>query len=136
MENPKTDENPKIIRFPGNIGDSGNLFFWENKKLFPNGIVRCFWVHQVPEGYIRGKHAHRNETQVLIAMSGELEVTIRLPKGESQTFILRDPSEGLLIPPFHWVETRFSPGAVLLGLSNQEFSEEDYIRNPEEFGNL
>ncbi|MCS5490118.1 sugar 3,4-ketoisomerase [Algoriphagus limi] len=135
MKNSNPEGRPKIIRFPGDIGESGSLFFWENKKLFPDGIRRCFWVHKVPEGFVRGKHAHRNETQILIAMSGILEVKIQYPDGEIETFILNEPSEGLLIPPLHWVETKFSPDAVLLGLSDRDFSEDDYIRDPEEFGN-
>ncbi|NVJ85144.1 MAG: FdtA/QdtA family cupin domain-containing protein [Algoriphagus sp.] len=125
-----------MIQFRGDEQESGELFFWENKDIFPQGIRRCFWIHKVPNESLRGKHAHRKETQVLIAMAGELEVTILFPDGKSKKFLLQNPSEGLLVPPGHWVETRFSSDAVLLGLSDQDFSEDDYIRDMEEFKSL
>jgi hypothetical protein len=121
---------------PGGISPSGRLHYWENKALFPNGILRCFWISEVGEGETRGDHAHYKESQVLIAVAGKVRVEVETLAKETLTFDLSDPGEGVFVPPMNWVKVHFSPGAVVLGLSNREFSEEDYIRDKSHFGTL
>lgn len=135
MKNPEKEKQVRWIEFDGKNSESGSLNFWENRLIFPEGIQRCFWVHAVPHDVTRGKHAHRKETQVLLALSGHIEVKVVSLEGISQSYVLDNPAKGLLIPPMHWVETVFSKDAVLLGLSDREFSEDDYVREFSEFGN-
>lgn len=130
------DKNPFMIRLPGESTPSGELHFWENEELFPEGIKRCFWISGVKEGETRGNHAHWNESQVLVGLKGSLVIDIENIKGEKWNFPLSGSGNGLFIPPMHWVVVHFSIDSVLLGLSDLAFSEEDYIRDYNYFGSL
>jgi len=128
--------DPFLIRLPGETAPGGELHFWENEKLFPQGIKRCFWISEVKEGDTRGNHAHWKESQVLVALSGSVEIEVENIKGEKWVFPISGSGNGLFVPPMHWVIVHFSLGAVLLGLSDLAFSEEDYIRDRSYFGSL
>lgn len=127
---------PYFISIPGQIQESGTVHFWENQVLFPKGIQRCFWISGVKEGATRGNHAHWKEAQVLVAIAGTLWITILGIDETESVFELSEPGKGLFVPPLNWVEVRFSPDAVLLGLSDRAFEETDYIRDKDDFGNI
>ena len=127
---------PYFIGIPGQVRETGAVHFWENQFLFPKGIQRCFWISGVKKGTTRGNHAHWKEAQVLVAMAGTLWITIEGIDGSENVFELSEPGKGLFVPPLNWVEVRFSPNAVLLGLSDMAFEETDYIRDKDYFGNL
>ena len=129
-------QKAQMITLPG-MGDSlGKLHFWENKELFPNGILRCFWITEVQEGISRGSHAHFMESQVLVALAGRLKVKVEGVDGSEMDFELSQASHGVFVPPMNWVEVWFEQGAVLLGMSDREFSENDYIRDKGKFEEL
>lgn len=127
---------PVQMSIPGVIGESGSVHFWEDKLLFPNGILRCFWITGVAEGVSRGSHAHWQESQVILAVNGSVEVRVVSVDGKVHHFVLSDPSQAVYVPPLNWVEVHCSTGAVVLGLSDREFSEEDYIRDKAYFEKL
>lgn len=127
---------PQLIEIPGHIKESGAVHFWENDRIFPNGILRCFWILGVKERESRGNHAHFQETQVIVALVGKLHIKVTGIRGNESVFVLEEPNKGLLIPPLNWVEIHFSVDAVLLGLGDRFFSEEDYIRDKKYFGSL
>jgi hypothetical protein len=129
-------DSAKLISIPGVVTDSGELHFWENETLFPKGICRCFWITKVTQGAFRGEHAHWEEAQVLVSLAGRVVVEVEGINREIQSFQLNSPSQGLFIPPMNWVKVSFSADAVLLGLSDRSFAEEDYIRDLEEFRSL
>ena len=52
---------------------------------------------------------------------------------EEADYTLDNPNQGLYIPAMWWGKMLVSGGAQLLGLASDEFSEEDYIRNKEDF---
>jgi hypothetical protein len=126
----------ELISIPGIKDDHGQLNFMENQKYFPNGILRSFWITGVEKGEVRGSHAHYKESQVIVAVTGELSVRVEGLDLSISEYRLTKPEEGLLIPPMNWVEVSFGPKAMLLGLSDRAFSEADYIRNKNEFGSL
>lgn len=127
---------PQLIEIPGNSTENGSVHFWENARLFPQGILRCFWISGVKERESRGNHAHWKESQVLVALTGKLHIKVTGIKGNESVFVLEEPSKGLLVPPLNWVEIHFSVDAVLLGLGDRVFSENDYIRDKNYFGSL
>ncbi len=127
---------PYLLELPGEKSEGGSLNFWENMTLFPNGIQRCFWITKVDEKTSRGNHAHWQESQVLVALSGNAIVIVESAAGEINTFTLDSPALGLFVPPLHWVSVSFSAETVLLGMSDLEFSEEDYIRDKKYFESL
>jgi hypothetical protein len=127
---------PQLIEIPGNSTENGSVHFWENVRLFPQGILRCFWISGVKESESRGNHAHWQESQVLVALAGKLHVKVTGTAGTESVFVLEEPCKGLLVPPLNWVEIHFSVDAVLLGLGDRVFSENDYIRDKKYFGSI
>lgn len=128
--------NPYLISLAGNVNATGSLSFWEKSELFPKGIQRCFWISEVSTGSTRGNHAHWKESQVLVAMVGKLSIKVTNTKGELKLFELTKSNQGLFVPPLHWVEVYFESNSVLLGMSDREFSEDDYIRDKNYFEKL
>ncbi|UZD24291.1 sugar 3,4-ketoisomerase [Algoriphagus halophytocola] len=131
-----TANSPYQFTLPGHANASGSLSFWENSSLFPEGIQRCFWISKVKEGETRGNHAHWQEAQVIVAMAGTIELELTNVLGQIFHFKLDSPEKGVFIPPLTWLVARFSPEAVLMGMSDRVFSEEDYIRDQNYFAEL
>jgi len=129
-------QTPYVLSLPGDRKESGALNYWEDKTIFPKGIQRCFWITKVDELASRGNHAHWNESQLLVALSGSVAINVESVAGEITSFTLSAPDRGLFVPPLHWVSVKFTPNAVLLGMSDLEFSEEDYIRDKNYFESL
>lgn len=111
----------------------GNLTVVENQSTVPFDIKRVYYLYDVPAGASRGGHAHRDLTQLIVAVSGSFSVTVddgRLKR----TFVLNRPFEGLLIEPGMWrTISDFSSGAVCMVLSSEIYLESDYIRDYREF---
>ena len=124
-------EIPKIIDKEGR----GNLSVIE-KSCIPYNIKRIYYLYDVPSGAIRGGHAHKEQSEILIALSGSFDVVLDDGKNK-ETVMLNQPNKGLLIPTMVWRELEnFSSGAICLVVASDVFSEEDYIRNYEEFKSL
>ncbi len=110
----------------------GNLSVIE-KDFLPYKIKRVYYLYDVPSDSFRGGHAHKEQLEFLIAISGSFDVV--LDDGNSKKkFTLNKPNKGLLIPINMWRELEnFSSGAICLVLSSGAFLEEDYIRDYGEF---
>ena len=113
----------------------GNLAVIE-KDILPYPIKRVYYLFDVPSNSFRGGHAHKEQLEFLIALSGSFTVT--LDDGQSKkSFLLNKPNKGLLLPTGIWRELEdFSSGAICLVLSSGEFEEDDYIRDYRSFKNL
>lgn len=110
----------------------GNLSVIE-KDIITFEIKRVYYLYDVPSGAERGGHAHKNLQQFLIALSGSFDVILHDGKQE-KSITLNKPNQGLLIETGIWRELKnFSSGAVCLVIASDIFSEEDYIRDFEEF---
>ena len=110
----------------------GNLSVIE-KDFLPYSIKRVYYLYDVPSDSFRGGHAHIEQQEFLIALSGSFDVTIDNGK-DKKKITLNKPNKGLLIPTGIWRELEnFSSGAICLVLSSGEFMEEDYIREYSEF---
>ena len=122
----------KIISIPKITDPRGNLAVIE-KELLPYSIKRVYYLFDVPSDSVRGGHAHREQMEFLIPLSGSF-VVILDDAGERQEIVMNKPDKGLLIPTGIWRELNdFSSGAVCLVISSGEFEEEDYIRDYPEF---
>jgi len=127
-------EKPYIIKF-SKIGemDIGHLSVAENLNGIPFEIKRVYWVYGTPEHVERGNHAHKHGQQILIAVSGNIEVILENKNGETTTHILSEPSEGLFVPVMYWRKLHFSEGAVCLCLADTNYQPDDYIYDYNEF---
>lgn len=121
-------EDLQIIKIPKIEDRRGNLSVIENDCI-PYDIKRVYYLYDVPSGAYRGGHAHKEQLEFLIALSGSFEVVLKDGK-DSQRVMLNRPDEGLLIPTGIWRELEnFSSGSVCLVLASDVFDEDDYIRN-------
>ena len=123
----------RIIDLHKEIDRRGNLTVVEQMKDIPFNISRVYWVYDVPGGKNRGGHAHKHCRELLVAASGSFNVT--LDNGyEKRTFFLNHPYQGLLINTNVWrTLDDFSSGALCLVIAEDPFSEEDYIRDYDDF---
>ena len=127
------NESGRIIDLHKEIDRRGNLTVVEQIKDIPFNISRVYWVYDVPGGKNRGGHAHKHCRELLVAASGSFSVT--LDNGlEKRTFLLNHPYQGLLINTNVWrTLDDFSSGALCLVIAEDPFSEEDYIRDYDDF---
>ena len=113
----------------------GNLTYIYQNVHVPFPVNRVFYSYDIPGGEDRGAHAHKKCHQFLIAASGSFEVS--LDDGTNKrTVLLNRPFWGLHVPPGIWAsEQGFSSGSICLVLASEGYSEDDYIRNYDDYLN-
>ena len=60
----------KIIQLPKLLDRRGNLSFIEEQNHIPFLIERVYWIYDVPGGEIRGGHAYKELSEIIVALSG------------------------------------------------------------------
>ncbi|MCF1191411.1 FdtA/QdtA family cupin domain-containing protein [Mangrovimonas sp. AS39] len=125
-------EDIRIMEVPKIADTRGNLSVIE-KDTIPFKINRVYYLYDVPSDAYRGGHAHKEQLEFLIAVSGSFDVILNDGMG-SRRVTLNKPNKGLLIPIGIWRELdNFSSGAVCLVLASDVFEEGDYIRDFDDF---
>lgn len=123
----------ELLHFPKITDHRGNLTFLEGSRHVPFEVRRVFYVYDIPSGESRGAHAHRELEQVIICLSGSLDVHLHDGR-EQRTVHLNRPWHGLYIPPMVWAaEGNFDPGCVYMVLASAPYDEADYYRDFDEF---
>lgn len=119
-------EIPKIKNAKGNIGVIEN-------DVVPFEIKRVYYLYDVPSSAKRGGHAHKDLQQLLVPLSGSFDVVLK--DGTEEVIVtLNKPDKGLLISSNIWRELEnFSSGAVCMVIASQVYTEEDYIREYDDF---
>lgn len=127
---------PEIVHFPKIVDKRGNLSFFENNSQIPFIIKRTYWIYDVPGGEFRGGHAFRKGEEIIVALSGSFDVI--LDDGvEKKVFNLNRSYYGLYIPKMYWREiNNFSTNSLALIVAGIEYSENDYIRDYDDFCEL
>ena len=122
-------ESVKLIQFPVFREDSGELsVFEQNSMSIPFDIKRVFNVRS-PKGSIRGQHAHRFCSQLLICSNGSIEV-ICDDSLNKMIYLLDKPNYGLLIPPGIWAEQKYiKHNTSMTVICDRNYEESDYINN-------
>ena len=125
---------PKILELNA-IGslDIGYISVAEYHDSIPFKIKRVYWTYFTPNHIERGNHAHKKLQQVIVAVSGVIELTLIDKQKQKQVFTLDNPDVGLYIPKGYWRKIKFSHNAVLLCLASEKYDEDDYIRDYKEF---
>lgn len=128
-------ENIMVINIPKISDQKGNLAVLEGNTI-PFEIKRVYYLYDIPCDSYRGGHAHIDQHELLIAVSGSFDVV--LDNGlEKEVIILNKPNKGLIIKKGIWRELQnFSSGSVCLVIASDYFDELDYIRNYDEFLNF
>ena len=127
-------ERPKLLNVKQFEADNGTLTPFDDTVL-PFAPCRVFTVN-ARAGCLRGRHAHRACIQLLVAISGKIQIDTEFA-GERETFVLEASSRGLLLPPLTWSEQKYlTNDATLLAICSEPYDEADYIRNYQEFLDL
>lgn len=125
------------MEFPLYLDDRGNLSFLQNSDQIPFDIKRTYWVYDVPGGSEREGHAYRQSQEVIIALSGSLDVVVEDTTSAKKVFKLNRSSIGLFVPAGLWrTINNFSTNAFELVLTSTHFDPDDYIRSYNEFINI
>ena len=123
----------KLIELPYLKESNGDLVAVEGESnVIPFSIKRVFNV-RAQKGNIRGRHAHRQCSQLLICTNGSIEVKCN-DGSSNELYVLDKPNFGLLIAPGVWAEQRYmEDNTILTVLCDRPFEEVDYLRNYEDF---
>ena len=131
-------EDVKILKLAKHtslaVGTSqGTLIVAEEGKNIPYSCPRIFFVLDLEPGEIRGDHAHRYCSQILICVRGEIEVKCT-DGAQERIFVLNSPDQALLIPNSIWASQKYmTTESILLVLTDNHFDEKDYIRKFEDY---
>lgn len=107
----------------------------EGTAQWPFPVKRMFFIHDVPDGAIRGGHAHTKNFELLVCAEGKVDLeltdTIRTVR-----IHLDDPGKGVIIPPDVWNNmSGFTRETLLIVLCSDVYETEGYINDFEEFKN-
>ncbi len=115
----------------------GDEFGWlvalEGERNVPFPIKRAYYIFGTRPGVRRGKHAHRQLTQMMVCIAGRCTVLLDDGKASVEVELARN-DRGLMLDRMIWHEMYdFSPDCVLLVLADNRYDEADYIRNYDVF---
>ncbi|MDB5272398.1 MAG: dTDP-6-deoxy-3,4-keto-hexulose isomerase, partial [Chitinophagaceae bacterium] len=122
---------PLIVSFKSiDVPGKGSLIAVEGEKEIPFAIKRVYWVLDAQsEGEVRGHHAHKEGVQVVVPLQGRLKVELESQSGDTYSYELANPCEGLLVPPLFWRRISLEKEGSCLCFASKEYKEEDYIRD-------
>ena len=126
----------KLKKISSKLINSNNSIInvFEKKKLFL--IKRCFILSKLKMSQIRGNHAHKACHQFIISINGLIKIEV-IYKNRKNTISLKNSSEGLYVPPYHWIKIKnFKKNNSILVLCSNNYNESDYIRDFDVFKNL
>lgn len=123
----------EIVELPKVHDPRGNLTFIEGNSHVPFDIRRVYYLYDVPGGAERGGHAHKDLSQLIIAMSGSFDVF--LDDGtDTRRIHLNRSYQGLYVCPMIWRELdNFSSGSVCMVLASNVYDEDDYYRDYDKY---
>jgi dTDP-4-dehydrorhamnose 3,5-epimerase-like enzyme len=122
----------KVIRIPTKAyeDDRGSLIPIEFGD-YDFTAVRAFLVAARP-GSVRGGHAHANCRQILMLVSGEIEVETRY--GDTTERLTLNPAQRavLIEPPVWSQQTYHGEQPAMIVFCDKPYDSDDYIRNCED----
>ena len=123
----------KIMQLCNIHNRAGNITIIENNLDIPFEVKRIYYLYDIPSNQKRGGHAHKELYQLVIGASGSFNINLNDGVNDKTMFLNR-PDFGLLIVPGIWRDlSDFSSGSVCLVFASEIYSENDYIRDYDEF---
>ncbi|NGP76698.1 WxcM-like domain-containing protein [Balneolaceae bacterium YR4-1] len=127
-------EQVRLLELPKIKDPRGNLTFLQNFDRIPFEIARVFWTYDVPGGEVRGGHAYYTQQEIIIALSGSLDIIVTDISGTEQKYSLNRSYFGLYLPAKTWRHMEnFSTNSMALHISSMEFTRDDYIWDFKEY---
>ena len=100
-----------------------------NFEDLPFLVRRVYWISDFKSDAIRGNHAHKKLTQLMIPITGSLELVL-FDGVDSETIRLSAGDEPVVIKPGIWrVMKNASSHLVVMVLASEVYVESDYIRD-------
>ncbi len=128
-----TIEAVRKLDFPKILDNRGNLSFIEGGIHVPFEIVRAYWIYDVPGGQLRGGHAYKQLSEVIVALSGSFDVVLS-DGSKTRSYSLNRSYYGLFIPKGVWRHLEnFSTNSLCLILADRPYEVDDYIRDFDSF---
>lgn len=129
----KLREKCKILEFKDLGDERGKLVVIEGEESIPFSIKRVFYIYGSDATVVRGQHANRETSFVLINVAGTSKV--RITDGKEEFIVeLNKPMMGVYIPKMIWKDMYdFSPDSVLLVLADTHYNGKEYIRDYNEY---
>ena len=123
----------KLVELPVIQNPQGNLTFIEEQRHVPFPIARVYYLYDVPEGAVRGGHAHRALEQLIVPIGGSFDVVVD-DGSQRRRIELDQPFVGLYVPRMIWRELEnFTAGSFCVVLASAYYDEADYYRDYDEF---
>jgi dTDP-4-dehydrorhamnose 3,5-epimerase-like enzyme len=124
-----------IVELP-KIQDEGFLCFAEEEKHIPFPIKRFYYIFDVDNNAVRGKHAHKKTRQILFCLRGSIKIILDNGK-EKEEIILTEPNQGIFLDKMMWHDmVDFQKDTLLLVVASNFYEESDYIRDYKTFISL
>lgn len=112
--------------------DNGFLCVFQRGVNVDFDIRRVFAV-SASQGDVRGKHAHRQCSQLLMCAAGEILVTCDDGSKRAE-YLMNGMHMALLIPPGIWATQEYlTDDALLFVVCDRDYEAEDYIRDYGEY---
>ena len=123
----------KLISLPKILDKRGNLSFIESENHLPFIIKRTYLIYDVPGGEVRGGHAFLEQKEMIVALSGSLDIIV-FDGVKEQKFTLNRSYQGLYISNGLWRHMEnFATNTLVLVISNTNYNENDYLRNKKSY---
>jgi hypothetical protein len=125
-------DKPFFIPFQKNLIDEIGFEHWiiDNMKIKNKFIERIYFLKS-KEKTIRGNHAHLNQFQILILVSGDASLILSDKNGTSTNWDLE--TAPVFIPENHWIELYMGENSNVLCLASSSYKDLKTLRDKNEF---
>ncbi len=126
-------KEPYLLYIDEKISDKPGKLSCINNSDIDFDIKRVFYIYGFSENIEsnkRGKHGHKNTTQILISISGDVNIFTYniVNNSDEKCFKLNKPNMLLVIPPNNYIKMEnFSKDAILLVLCDTEYKDDIYF---------
>lgn len=129
-------ESHRLIAITGSDTGNGSLAMFQHggpRGIIPFEIKKVLVVSGMKSDDIRGKHAHRETQEVIIALRGGCDFEID-DGSRVHKVTLSGMTQALYLPPRVWrTFTNFQKDTILLLIADQEYDENEYVRDEGEW---
>lgn len=124
----------KLFNLQRHEEDNGYLCVFQRGINVDFDIRRVFAV-SASQGDVRGDHAHRQCSQLLMCVSGKILVSCDDGSKKAQ-YLLNGMHIALLVPPGIWATQEYlTNDALLIVVCDRDYEPDDYIRDYAEYVN-
>ncbi len=131
---------PKFNPIDVQVADAPNFTMnvLEIVKKIPEGtsfeVKRLYWLTNVKNEKMSGKHAHTDEDEIFVVLQGSAELTLDDGTGEEQ--VMMNTGQMIWVPRLIWHGfTKLSDDSIVLALSSTLYDPDrkGYVNDKEQF---